>query len=107
MSASEVGPRPSDSRAAASPCRRPQRCSWVWRRGRPRVTRVCRGREGRSALEAEEAEPDLEYVRPMLERAQRIQATLGRHPGATDAGVAASFAVAALVSLYATFELMK
>jgi signal transduction histidine kinase len=38
---------------------------------------------------------------------RRIAAALSRHPIAADAGVAALFAAAALVSLHATFELMR
>jgi signal transduction histidine kinase len=38
---------------------------------------------------------------------KRIAATLSRHPTAADTAVAALFAAAALVSLYATFELVR
>src|SRR3712207_3748372 len=41
----------------------------------------------------------------MRDRARRITATLRRHPTAVDAAVALLFAVAALVSLRAAFEL--
>ena len=42
----------------------------------------------------------------MRKPALRIMAMLRRHPTAADAAVAALFAVAALVSLQATFELL-
>ena len=38
---------------------------------------------------------------------KRIAATLSRHPTAADTAIAALFAAAALVSLYATFELVQ
>ena len=49
----------------------------------------------------------LEYVRAMRDPARRITATLRRHPATVDAAVAVVFAVAALVSLQAAFELFE
>jgi signal transduction histidine kinase len=43
----------------------------------------------------------------MHQPARRITQTLGRHPTATDAGLAAVLAVTGLISLSATFELMR
>src|SRR3954454_19102419 len=55
----------------------------------------------------EDSQPILGYGRTMSRRVKRFAATVRRYPTAADSALAAAFALASLVSLYTTFELLR
>src|SRR4051794_28148748 len=98
--------RPHDSARRALQRHRPGGAFHLYRAAPIRRQRSS-PRQRATCSPTEESQPVLGYGRTMSRRVKRFAATVRRYPTAADSALAAAFALASLVSLYTTFELLR